>query len=107
MDRKEIIVDVIEVYKGLSDVANTLDDIFHNTDGPLFDYSFRALDGYVEYAAKYMKIDPENLFWFIYDNDCGKLGLKIIDTEGKSYEISGIDCFVEYINEWYPIDDDE
>jgi hypothetical protein len=54
-----------------------------------------------------MKIDPENLFWFIYDNDCGELGLKIIDTEGKSYEISGIDCFVEYINEWYPIDDDE
>jgi hypothetical protein len=107
MNREKIVLEIIDLYKGLSDTFDKFDDVFHNSDGPLSDYSYRSLDGYIEYASRYMGIDPENLFWFIYDNDCGEKGLKIIDTEGKSYEINGVDRFIEFIDEWYPVEDNE
>jgi hypothetical protein len=106
MNREKIILNIIDLYKEISNTFDKLDDIFDNTDGPLFECAYKALDGYIEYASKHMGIDPDDLYWFVYDNDCGEKGLRIIDTDGKPYEISGVDCFIEYINDWYPIDNE-
>jgi hypothetical protein len=106
-ERKEIILDVIEVYKGLSESMDMIDNVFHNSDGPLSDYAFRAVDGYIEYASKCMNIDPEVLFWFIYDDNCGERGLKITDGNKTICKITGVDCLIQYLDEWYPYEQDK
>ena len=75
-ERIKLIEEVIARYKELSNLSDTLNDLFGATaDCKVLDPVWGAHDSYSEAVSKLIGDDFDWLGWYIYENDCGEKGM--------------------------------
>jgi len=69
-----------------------------NIEGNLWECLFATFDLYTEALAAATNIPPDDLFWHLYDNECGKKQLEANNGKWKkSRKIKNIDDFYQLI----------
>ena len=90
--RKEAILKVVSVKLELDstwDKLNELTGIDHSK--PLGVAIWTTFDLLVEHTSMLLGVSSESLSWFIWDNDCGKNGLKCSGPDGRMVAVHNVD----------------
>ena len=75
-----------------------IDRALNTTGSPLFEAAYMTFDHACDLISKKHNISPDDLYWFIYDNEMGEAGLECeitIDGNTKIIEVESVEDFVD------------
>jgi len=103
MFNKEKIIEYLkrleERRTNLSSIFDKLDEIIGcSVEGPLSDETWKAIDLSIEVLSEAIGMYPDDLYWFVYDNDFGNKGYSV-EVDGKEYKIDSIESYANYVIE--------
>ena len=92
---KTIVNEAVTLRKQMMELDDKIYELFGYGDTPYLNYNGVLFDAYLRQASINIGDNHDWLSWFIFENDCGEKGLKIIFRE-KYYTINNVDDFIKY-----------
>lgn len=97
-EKKLLVSRLLLCHKNLDHAFESLgSSVGLNPDSPLFSAAWGAFDGYTRVVSDLIGDRGSWLSWHIYENDCGKNGMKVV-TSSEEFQIKTLDDLLRVID---------